>query len=163
MTERPPSVAVIVGGIYPRVAAVLAQATATISGSVWLADTGYLSPRPVPVFSTMFLNVVTPFTDVDDAEPRRTLLAALLRVHKAKKPDAEVLRLPGHLGYKQTPGSEIMINRAVRQCAIEGIWVVTIHDCPFTYPEHAERVRQIMVEAFESVGVSLTIKVTAFD
>ena len=22
--------------------------------------------------------------------------------------------------------------------AIEGIWVVTIHDCPFPYPEHAE-------------------------
>ena len=59
--------------------------------------------------------------------------------------------------------SEIVINRAVRQCALEGIWVVTIHDCLVTYPEHAERVRQIMVEAFESVGVSPTIKVTAFN
>ncbi len=25
--------------------------------------------------------------------------------------------------------SEIVINRAVRQCAVERIWVVTIHDC----------------------------------
>ena len=24
--------------------------------------------------------------------------------------------------------SEVVINRAVRQCALEGIWVVTIHD-----------------------------------
>jgi hypothetical protein len=59
--------------------------------------------------------------------------------------------------------SEIVINRAVPQCALEGIWVVTIHDCLVTYPEHAERVGQIMVEAFGSVGVSPTIKVTAFD
>ena len=50
--------------------------------------------------------------------------------------------------------SEIVINRAVRQCALEGIWVVTIHDCLVTYPEQAERVRQIMVEAFESVGIN---------
>ena len=59
--------------------------------------------------------------------------------------------------------SEIVINRAVRQCALEGIWAVTIHDCLVTYPENAERVRQIMVEAFESVGVSPTIKITAFN
>ena len=59
--------------------------------------------------------------------------------------------------------SEIVINRAVRQCALEGIWVVTIHDCLVTYPEQAERVRQIMVEAFGSVGVRPTIKITAFD
>ena len=59
--------------------------------------------------------------------------------------------------------SEIVINRAVRQCALEGIWVVTIHDCLVTYPEQAERVKQIMVEAFESVGVRPTIKITAFD
>jgi hypothetical protein len=72
-------------------------------------------------------------------------------------------RIPGHLGHKLTPGSEIVINRAVRQCALEGIWVVTIHDCLVTYPEHAERVRQIMVEAFESVGLTPTIKVTAFN
>ena len=58
--------------------------------------------------------------------------------------------------------SEIVINRAVRQCALEGIWVVTIHDCLVTYPENAERARQIMVEAFGSVGVSPTIKITAF-
>ena len=59
--------------------------------------------------------------------------------------------------------SEIVINRAVRQCALEGIWVVTIHDCLVTYPEQAERVKQIMVAAFESVGVRPTIKITAFD
>ena len=53
--------------------------------------------------------------------------------------------------------SEIVINRAVRQCALEGIWAVTIHDCLVTYPENAERVRLIMVEAFESVEVSPTI------
>ena len=59
--------------------------------------------------------------------------------------------------------SEIVINRAVRQCALEGIWVVTIHDCLVTYPDQAERVRQIMVAAFESVGVRPTIKITAFN
>ena len=59
--------------------------------------------------------------------------------------------------------SEIVINRAVRQCALEGIWVVTIHDCLVTFPEHAERVKQIMEEAFESVGVRPTIKITAFN
>ena len=53
--------------------------------------------------------------------------------------------------------SEIVINRAVRQCALEGIWAVTIHDCLVTYPENAERVRLIMVQAFESVEVSPTI------
>ncbi len=78
------------------------------------------------------------------------------------KPNAEVRRFPGNLGYKLTPGSEIMINRAVRQCAMEGIWAVTIDTCLVTYPEHAERVSQIMVEAFGSVGVSPTIKVTQF-
>jgi hypothetical protein len=59
--------------------------------------------------------------------------------------------------------SEIVINRAVRQCTLEGIWVVTIHDCLVTYPELAERVRQIMVEAFGSVWATPTIKITAFD
>ena len=44
-----------------------------------------------------------------------------------------------------------------------GIWVVTIHDCLVTYPENAERVSQIMVEAFESVGIKPTIKVIAFN
>jgi hypothetical protein len=59
--------------------------------------------------------------------------------------------------------SEIVINRAVRQCALEGIWVVTIHDCLVTYPDNAERVRQIMEEAFKSLGIRPTIKITAFD
>jgi hypothetical protein len=59
--------------------------------------------------------------------------------------------------------SEIIINRAVRQCALDGIWVVTIHDCLVTYPDQAERVREIMVEAFESLGVTPTIKITAFN
>jgi hypothetical protein len=59
--------------------------------------------------------------------------------------------------------SEIVINRAVRQCALEGIWVVTIHDCLVTFPEQAERVRQIMEEAFGSVGIRPTIKITAFN
>jgi hypothetical protein len=59
--------------------------------------------------------------------------------------------------------SEIIINRAVCQCALEGIWVVTIHDCLVTYPDQAERVRQIMVDAFGSVGVRPSIKITAFD
>ncbi len=59
--------------------------------------------------------------------------------------------------------SEIVINRAVRQCALEDIWVVTIHDRLVTQPEQAERVKKIMVEAFESVGVRPTIKITAFN
>jgi hypothetical protein len=59
--------------------------------------------------------------------------------------------------------SEIVINRAVRQCALQGIWVVTIHDCLVTYPEQAERVKQIMVEAFGSVAIRPMIKITAFN
>jgi hypothetical protein len=59
--------------------------------------------------------------------------------------------------------SEIVINRAVRRCALEGIWVVTIHDCLVTYREHADRVRQIMEEASGSVGIRPTIKITEFD
>ncbi len=38
---------------------------------------------------------------------------------------------------------------------------MTIHDCLVT--EHAERVSRIMEEAFESVGVTPTIKVTALN
>ena len=41
--------------------------------------------------------------------------------------------------------------------------MVTIHDCLVTYPDNAERVSRIMVEAFGSVGIRPTIKVTAFD
>jgi hypothetical protein len=59
--------------------------------------------------------------------------------------------------------SEIVINRAVRQCALEGIWVVTIHDCLVTYLEQADRVTRIMEDAFGSVGVTSTIKITAFN
>jgi hypothetical protein len=41
--------------------------------------------------------------------------------------------------------------------------MVTIHDCLVTYPELAERVSQIMVEALESVGVSPRVKGKAFN
>ena len=40
---------------------------------------------------------------------------------------------------------------------------MTVHDCLMTNPEEAESVEQIMVEAFESMGVRATIKTTAFD
>jgi hypothetical protein len=59
--------------------------------------------------------------------------------------------------------SEIVINRAVGQCALEGNWVVAIHDGLVSYPEHVERVTQIMVESFGSVGIKPTIEVTAFN
>jgi hypothetical protein len=59
--------------------------------------------------------------------------------------------------------SEIVINRAVRRCALEEIWVVTIHDCLVAYPEQAERVRLIMDESFGSVGVRPTIKLKSFN
>jgi hypothetical protein len=59
--------------------------------------------------------------------------------------------------------AEIIINKAVRRCALEGIWVVTIHDCMVTYPEQADRVSQILIEAFGSVGVTPTIKIKSFD
>ena len=59
--------------------------------------------------------------------------------------------------------AEIVINRAVRQCALEGIWVVTTYDCLVTNPEHAERVKEIVVEALESAGVTLTIGIMAFN
>jgi hypothetical protein len=59
--------------------------------------------------------------------------------------------------------AEIIINRAIRQCAMEGIWVVTIHDCLVTFPEEAERVKEIMVGAFGSVGVIPTIKIKSFN
>jgi hypothetical protein len=40
---------------------------------------------------------------------------------------------------------------------------VTIHDCRVTYAEPAERVSQIIEEAFGSVWCKPTIKPTAFD
>ena len=79
-------------------------------------------------------------------------------IRQVKKPDYH--RLSHHMLRLE---SEIVINRAVRRCALEGIWVVTIHDCLVTYPENAERVSRIMEEAFGSVGVRPTIKVTAFN
>jgi hypothetical protein len=59
--------------------------------------------------------------------------------------------------------AEIVINRAVRRCALEAIWVVTIHDCLVTCPEQAGRVKEIMVSAFGSVGATPTIKITALN
>jgi hypothetical protein len=47
-----------------------------------------------------------------------------------------------------------VINRAVRQCPLEGMWVVQIHDCLVTIPDRAERVKQIVVQALGSVGVT---------
>ncbi len=41
--------------------------------------------------------------------------------------------------------------------------MVTIHDCLVAQADQAKTVREIMVEAFESVGVRPTIKVAAFD
>ena len=37
------------------------------------------------------------------------------------------------------------------------------HDCQVTCEEHAERSKRIMEEAFGSVGIKPTIKVTAFN
>lgn len=79
-------------------------------------------------------------------------------IRKIKKEDYK--RLSHHMLRLE---SEIVINRAVRRCALEEIWVVTIHDCLVTVPDHARRVREIMVEAFGSVGIKPTIKVTAFN
>lgn len=78
-------------------------------------------------------------------------------IQAIKKPDYR--RLSHHMLRLE---AEVVINRAVRRCALEGIWVVTIHDCLVTFPEQAERVRQIMTEAFGTVGARPTIKVTAF-
>ena len=41
--------------------------------------------------------------------------------------------------------------------------MVTIDDCLVTYLDNAERVNRIMEQAFGSVGIRPTIKVTAFD
>jgi hypothetical protein len=41
--------------------------------------------------------------------------------------------------------------------------MVPTHDCPVTCEEHAEKVKQIIVEAFESVGIKPTIKTPDFD
>ena len=41
--------------------------------------------------------------------------------------------------------------------------MVTIHDCLVTYPDNAEGVRRIVEQAFGSVGIRPTIKVTVFD
>jgi hypothetical protein len=41
--------------------------------------------------------------------------------------------------------------------------VVTVHDCLLTNPEQAERVKRIMVEAFESADVTPMIKSTALN
>lgn len=79
-------------------------------------------------------------------------------VRSIKRPDYR--RLSHHMLRAE---SAIVIGRAVRRCAEEGIWAATIHDSIVTTPEHAEAVVDIMEEAFGSVGVRPTIKVTAFD
>lgn len=79
-------------------------------------------------------------------------------VRSIKRPDYR--RLSHHMLRAE---SAIVIGRAVRRCAEEGIWAATIHDSIVTTPEHAESVVGIMEEAFGSVGVRPTIKVTAFD
>ena len=43
------------------------------------------------------------------------------------------------------------------------VWVVTIHDWLVTYPDNAERFSRIMEQAFGSVSIKPSIKVTAFD
>jgi hypothetical protein len=79
-------------------------------------------------------------------------------IRAIKKPDYH--RLSHHMLRLE---AEIIINGAVRRCALERIWVVTIHDCVVTYPEQADRVSQIMTEAFGSVGARPTIKIKSFD
>mgnify|MGYP001078789077 CR=1 FL=1 len=79
-------------------------------------------------------------------------------VRSIKRPDYR--RLSHHMLRAE---SAIVIGRAVRRCAEKGIWAATIHDSIVTTPEHAESVVGIMEEAFGSVGVRPTIKVTAFD
>ena len=51
----------------------------------------------------------------------------------------------------------------VQRCALEGVWVVTIYNCLVTYPDNAERVSRIMEQAFGSVSIKPSIKVTAFN
>ena len=41
--------------------------------------------------------------------------------------------------------------------------MVTIYDCLVTYLDNAERVSRMMEQAFGSVNIRPTIKVTAFD
>lgn len=79
-------------------------------------------------------------------------------IRSIKRPDYR--RLSHHMLRAE---SAIVINHAVRRCALEGIWTVTIHDSIVTFPEHAGAVTAIMEDAFRSVGVRPTIKVTAFD
>ena len=79
-------------------------------------------------------------------------------IRAIKRPDYK--RLSHHMLRAE---SSIVIGRAVRRCAEEGIWAVTIHDSIVTTPEHAMAVEGIMERAFGSVGVRPTIKVTAFD
>ena len=79
-------------------------------------------------------------------------------IRAIKRPDYK--RLSHHMLRVE---SAIVIGRAVRRCAEEGIWAATIHDSIVTPPEHAETVVGVMEQAFGSVGVRPTIKVTAFD
>jgi len=46
---------------------------------------------------------------------------------------------------------------------LEGIWVVTVHDCLVTDPDNAERSRRINVEALGSMGVKRRNKIRAFN
>jgi hypothetical protein len=78
-------------------------------------------------------------------------------IRAIKRPDYR--RLSHHMLRAE---SSIVIGRAVRRCAEEGIWAATIHDSIVTTPDHAEAVEGIMEGAFRSVGVRPTIKVTAF-
>lgn len=89
------------------------------------------------------------------AEQYRTVMEIIRAI---KRPDYR--RLSHHMLRAE---SAIVIGRSVRRCAEEGIWAATIHDSIVTTPEHAGAVVGIMEQAFGSVGVRPTIKVTAFD
>ncbi len=68
------------------------------------------SIQPVPLFSTMFGDVVTPFTDVDDVELARTPPGAWLHAHKVKARPGRTIDLAPHA---HCGGSSLSVNRVL--------------------------------------------------
>ncbi len=62
----------------------------------------------------------------------------------------------------QRAESDIIINRAVRRLMNENpdIPILTVHDSIMTQLRHADTVKQVMLDAFSTVGLSPTIQIT---
>jgi hypothetical protein len=57
----------------------------------------------------------------------------------------------------------VLASQGGTEMCLGRVWVVTVYNCLVTYPEHGERARRIMEQAFGSLWIKPTVKVTAFN